>query len=237
MDVFFLGTGEAFSEKPNTSLLIDDAVLLECGPTSLMQLRKSGKDLQEIQVVYVSHLHADHFFGLPCFLAACREDGRKKPIDLIFPGDDALLDMLLDVAYGLCLQDLGFMVHTLNPEGRLCIGGYCFSFAPMHHSRTVYGVRVEKGDKNIFYGGDGIFSPAALNIARGVDLMVCEAYLEGVKGHCSILGACRSAKAVGCKRLALVHVSRKEDTCQKILEGRALFERAFLPGDLELVKL
>ena len=40
-------------------------LLLDCGTTSLTALRRCGLDPGEIGTVFVSHLHGDHFGGLP----------------------------------------------------------------------------------------------------------------------------------------------------------------------------
>jgi ribonuclease BN (tRNA processing enzyme) len=63
--ITFLGVGEAFGQFANTSILVDGKILLECGPHTLLQLRKQQQDLKEIELVFLSHFHGDHTLGLP----------------------------------------------------------------------------------------------------------------------------------------------------------------------------
>ena len=72
MKVIFLGVGEAFDEDvPNNSHLIETGktkILLDCGMTATPQVWKYNKDQNFIDSVYISHWHADHYFGLPGLL-------------------------------------------------------------------------------------------------------------------------------------------------------------------------
>jgi len=84
MKVIFLGTGEAFDENylNNSSLVITGKtkLLLDCGMTTPYQLWKYNNDQNLLDAVYISHSHADHYFGLPALLVRMWEEKRKKPI-------------------------------------------------------------------------------------------------------------------------------------------------------------
>ncbi len=58
---------------------LDAPVLLDCGATSLAALRRRGLDPGEIGAVFVSHLHGNHFGGLP-FLILDGQFSRRRPI-------------------------------------------------------------------------------------------------------------------------------------------------------------
>jgi len=64
MKVKFLGVGSAFyPDLGNTSILINDRVLIDCGstvPAELMRLKK----IEEITDIIITHLHSDHVGGL-----------------------------------------------------------------------------------------------------------------------------------------------------------------------------
>ena len=83
MKITFLGTGEAFGERANTSILIDDKILLDCGMQTVQQLMKLKFDLSKIEIIWISHHHADHCFGIPAFFCASKEDGRKENIEIL----------------------------------------------------------------------------------------------------------------------------------------------------------
>lgn len=71
LTVTFAGSGDAFGSGGRYQACIhlrapDRApVLLDCGATSLSALRSRGLDPGEIGVVFVSHLHGDHYYDKP----------------------------------------------------------------------------------------------------------------------------------------------------------------------------
>ena len=70
MKVQVIGTWSAKldQKKRNTSFLLDDSILLDCGPHTVEYLINSGIDLSNIKTVLVTHLHLDHFGGIPEFI-------------------------------------------------------------------------------------------------------------------------------------------------------------------------
>lgn len=71
----FLGTGN-FLAPPGrywNSFVMDESVLVEPSPTALPHLRRCGIPVEAVQVVVVSHFHADHCFGWPFLLEAVVE--------------------------------------------------------------------------------------------------------------------------------------------------------------------
>ena len=87
MKIKFLGTGEAFdTNNPNNShLLITDKtkLLLDCGYSVAVPWFKLNYDADFLDAIYISHKHADHYFGLPMILMMMWEKGRVKPITII----------------------------------------------------------------------------------------------------------------------------------------------------------
>ncbi len=73
----FIGVGEAFDEDlPNTSILVrardernESSILLDCGFTAPPSFWKIAKDPDDLDAIWISHFHGDHFFVLPALLA------------------------------------------------------------------------------------------------------------------------------------------------------------------------
>ena len=70
MKLTILGCSSAFPEKDSStsSQLLEingKSFLIDCGEGTQIQLRKYGVKLNSIENIFISHLHGDHFFGLP----------------------------------------------------------------------------------------------------------------------------------------------------------------------------
>src|SRR5438874_12727971 len=72
MKVHILGCGDAFgSGGRNQSGYLVEAdqrfFLLDCGPTTLLSMKRAGLDPKGLDAILLSHLHGDHFGGIPFF--------------------------------------------------------------------------------------------------------------------------------------------------------------------------
>ena len=86
-ELIFLGTGN-FLAPPGrywNSFVMDASVLVEPSPTALPHLRRCGFTVDAIEVVVVSHFHADHCFGWPFFLQAAAEPGGGRTLYVVGP--------------------------------------------------------------------------------------------------------------------------------------------------------
>ena len=61
--------------------------LIDCGEGTQIQLRRFGIPFSRIHHIFISHLHGDHFFGLPGLLSSFNLMGRKKPLTLFGPAE------------------------------------------------------------------------------------------------------------------------------------------------------
>ncbi|NOZ82552.1 MAG: ribonuclease Z [Euryarchaeota archaeon] len=236
MRVVFLGTGEAFGSKPNTCLLVNRELLLDCGPHALLQLRKLGAELERIKAVVLSHLHGDHFLGMPALLLACREDGREEKLTIVGPeGTEQAVRELLMLSYRREVEALGYEVEFLVPEGRERLASYNLSFCSTLHGVETLCVSVERRRK-LVYLCDGVPTQDCVALARGAHLLVAEAYSAGARLHSSPEQAARIAAEAGAEALALVHIYRGASE-EELRRAGELFPRCFIPGELEEVEV
>jgi ribonuclease Z len=95
----FLGTGN-FLAPPGrywNSFVLGRNVLVEPAPTALPHLRRCGFAVEDVEVVVVSHFHADHCFGWPFLLEALAEVGGGKTVHVVGPpGIEAHLYELME---------------------------------------------------------------------------------------------------------------------------------------------
>jgi ribonuclease Z len=88
--VTILGSNSALpanGRHPTAQLLNvnNNYYLIDCGEGTQMQLRRYGLKMQRIEVVFISHMHGDHYFGLVGLLNSMQLLGRTKALLIICP--------------------------------------------------------------------------------------------------------------------------------------------------------
>jgi len=87
--------------------------LIDCGEGTQVQLRNHKIRMQNINHIFISHLHGDHYFGLPGLLSTFHLLGREKEIHLYGPAElKNLIYSLLKASNTYLKYDLHF--HALN---------------------------------------------------------------------------------------------------------------------------
>jgi ribonuclease Z len=217
MQALILGCGEAFDQdRFNTSILVRTGaatLLLDCGFSIPARVWHAVADPNEIDVVYISHAHADHFFGMPALLGRMWEDGRTKPLAIV--SRPAVLDdirIALELGYrGLSSRFKYEMKFLAAVEGEpVETHGLRMSFGETRHAVNNLAVRLEASGKALCYSGDGMFLEASRALYGGADLVIHEAYLfEQTPVHADIGAVIQMAEQDGVRQVALVHVQRE----------------------------
>ncbi len=230
MEVLFLGVGEACdTHYPNTSLLLKTnagrQVLLDCGFTTPHIFFKYSTVADELDALWISHFHGDHFFGVPLLLLRLWEMKRKKPLAILGPRRiEEIIHQTMELAYPQFLEKLHYSLDffEIEPGEPLAAIDLTWQTAENDHSQRSLAVRLESLGKAIFYSGDGRPTPATLELARGCDLIVHEAFLLSgdTPGHGNIAGCLDFARQAAAPNLALVHMQRQErpDSFREIFE-------------------
>lgn len=217
MQVTFAGVGEFFDEHlPNTSLLVDAAgtsLLLDCGFTAAAAFWRVADRPLELDGLYITHFHGDHFFGVPALLIRYVDEGRTNPLTILGQqGVEARVRGAMELAYSGALAKSGLPLRFVECEpGRpQTLGGLELDFAWNDHPQPCLAVRVTGGGQSMFYSGDGRPTKGTQELARGCDLVVHESFsLDPEKaGHGTIDSSIGFARQAGAARLALVHVQR-----------------------------
>ena len=216
MKIKVLGCGEAFDDRyVNTSLLLESGgckVLLDCGYSVPPQLWRSVEDASAIDLIYISHAHADHYFGVPAVLGRMWEEGRTKP--LILMSQPSVLDhirQLMDFGYtGLSARFKYQIEYMPIQPGRTWEWKHLsFDFAPTRHAVSNLAIRVQTGGKTFCYSGDGTVTNETRALFTGADLVIHEAYrFEPLPIHADIPGLIQMAEEQRVRGLAFVHVQR-----------------------------
>jgi len=229
-ELVFVGTGEALDpELPNTSLLVrgPQTLLLDCGYAVPHAFWQRSRDVNLLDGVWISHVHADHVFGLPALLLWMRLSGRERPLTLLGgPGSAARLAQVLELGYpgsyapGKCYP-IEFVELDPGSVGRF--GELELRVAASAHSIPNHALRIDgPGMRSLVYSGDGAPTPATRELCRGAGVLVHECFFASApaspKAHGNLDSCIELARAAGVETLALLHFASEAK--------RAIRERA-----------
>jgi ribonuclease BN (tRNA processing enzyme) len=220
VQVTFLGTGDAFGSGGRYQTCIrlrsgDATVLVDCGATSLTAMKAQAIDPGEVDAVVVTHLHGDHFGGLPFLVLDAQFSRRSRPLRVV--GPEGIHDRLLsamEVLYpGSSTAQRRFTVEVDELDGsgtsvELC-GTAVRGWVVDHPSGAPpLAVRVDAADGSFGYSGDTAWTEALVAAARGTDVFACEAYTydRPVRYHLDYQTVQAHASELETGRLVLTHM-------------------------------
>jgi ribonuclease Z len=116
LSVAFLGTGGAVpsARRSTASLLVSrggERLMFDCGEGTQRQLQKS-LGLVQVDEVYLTHFHADHFLGLPGMLKTYDLTDRETPLTVY--GPRGLQDLFKTL--GRLIGRIGFRLDLVEVE-------------------------------------------------------------------------------------------------------------------------
>ena len=168
LSLAFLGTGGSVptARRATAALLVragGDRVLFDCGEGTQRQMQRST-GLIQLDEIYITHYHADHYLGLPGLLKTYDLQDRERGLRVIGPpglGDlfKALRRILGKVRYEIELVEL-------EEGGAIRHEGYEIRSFPVEHRMRAYGYALVEDER------PGRFDPdtaARLGVLPGPD--------------------------------------------------------------------
>ncbi|MGH6967896.1 MAG: MBL fold metallo-hydrolase [Stellaceae bacterium] len=221
MELTFIGSGDAFGSggRFNTCFLVRGAgcrFLIDCGATTLVALKRAAIDLNALDGVVLTHLHGDHFGGLPFLLLDAQlMSKRTRPIFIWGPeGTETRLATLRETLFpGSSVVALKFEIEFAahRPGVRRQGAGFAVTPYPAAHSAGApcFAVRVECDGTVIAYSGDTAWTESLIEAARGADLYVCEcsSFERDLPGHLSWRTLAARLPSLGARRVVLTHMN------------------------------
>ncbi len=142
--------------------------LIDCGEGTQVQLRKQKIKFSRISHIFISHLHGDHFFGLPGLVSTFRLLGREKELHIHGPkGIKEAITLLLKLGdswtdYPLYFHELTskesevvfedekVTVSTIPLKHRVYTNGFLFTEKPGQRTLNIEAVTKYGIDKSAF---------------------------------------------------------------------------------------
>lgn len=221
VEIQFIGSGDAFGSGGRFQTCIgvrcpDDFFLVDCGASSLVAMRQQGIEPREVSKILITHLHGDHFGGLPFFLLDAQLVSKRSEALTIAgpPGLEGRLMQAMEVLFaGSSKVEPRFdlSIVELRPREPISIDGVSVTAFPAAHfsGAPSYSLRVEVAGKVFAYSGDSQWTDTLIEASAGADLFACECYVfdKDVPLHNSYARIVENRPLLTCKRLVLTHMS------------------------------
>lgn len=219
-----IGCGDAFAtnNKFQSCHLLDTdthLIMIDCGVTVMNSLKKYKVSFDDVDMILISHFHADHFGGIPfLLLQAHYVDRREKPLTIIgpeglekkcrdlmaimYPGSPEKIFDLLDIEF---VELAGVKIYS-DQDLRI-------QFYPVQHSELTnpHGIRIHFQDVIVGYTGDTEWCKNVEVIAKGTNLFVadCSFYDLKVDGHMNQKDLEKNVSKLKSEQILLTHFGEK----------------------------
>jgi len=221
MRLTVVGSGDAFGSggRFNTCFLLETAkgtLLIDCGATALVALKAHGIDPDRIDGIVLSHLHGDHFGGLPFLLLDAQFlAGRQRPLLIAGPpGTRQRLDQLLDVFFPRSTANkwrFSWKVMEIEIGQPTDVLGHTVLTTTVQHfsGAPSTAIRLSDGQKTFAYSGDSEWVEALVDVASGADLFIieCYGYSGQLTGHVTWDVLKSRLRDLRARRIMLTHMN------------------------------
>jgi ribonuclease BN (tRNA processing enzyme) len=220
VQVQFIGSGDAFGSggRFQTCILLRGVgapLLVDCGASSLIAMKRLGVDPSGIPAIVLTHLHGDHYAGIPFLILDGQFSRRTAPLTIAGPPGlreriNAAMEVMFPgstkIARRFPLEFVELVEGCATPVGPAKVTGFEVEHAS---GAPAFAVRVEYEGKIVAYSGDTQWTDALLKAANGADLFVAEAYFfdQQIKFHLDFRTLEIHRAQLGCRRLVLTHMS------------------------------
>jgi ribonuclease BN (tRNA processing enzyme) len=220
LNLTFIGSGDAFGSggRFNTCFRIGRAsgdFLIDCGASSMIAMRQLGIDPNTVGTIFISHLHGDHFGGLPFFILDAQFYSRRQaPLTLVGPpGFQARLLEAMEVFFpGSSTANRKFetTIHELAPGETRIVDDVSVHAVEVQHAcgAPALGLRIACDGKIIAYSGDTEWTDALIELGSNADIFIVEAltYERRITQHLDYASLRSNQYRIGAKRIVLTHL-------------------------------
>jgi len=220
MKITFVGCGDAFGTggRFNTCFMVEGVsgtFLIDCGASSLIAMRKLGIEPNTISAIFISHLHGDHFGGLPFFILDAQFYSRRlSPLTLVGPtGFAQRLHDAMEIFFpgsANARRKFEAVVREISPDEPMMIGDVLVTAIEVLHAcgAPALGLRFNLEGKTIAYSGDSEWTDALIDVGRDADLFISEAlsFDKRISQHLDYASLRSNEARIGARRVILTHL-------------------------------
>ena len=215
-----LGSGDAFNSGGalHSCYVLEHAagnLLLECGPSVLAGMKKQGHASDAPDALLISHLHGDHFGGVPFLLLEYLfSNPRTRPLVIAGPPtvEQRVRSLYAELYRETHCRQVNFALEwvELVPGAKRRLAGFDVTVFQVPHSAEPIslGYRIESPDGVVVFSGDSAWTEEFVSQTRDSDLFLCEccSMTPVTPVHTSYAEILANRARLGCRRLVLTHL-------------------------------
>lgn len=134
----------------------DKLYMLDCGETAQWSMQKYDQKFSRLQAIFISHLHGDHYLGLPGLLSTMALNGRKEPISVYATPDAiAFFKVMMATVCAYPGYEIKYVeVSPDEPQKLFEDKNIVISSFPLYHRVPCVGYRFDEKPKPLHMRGD-----------------------------------------------------------------------------------
>ena len=217
-------------DKHQSSQLLyhnNQSYLIDCGESTQALIIKYKIKLSSINNIFISHLHGDHYFGLPGLITTMNRKGRTKPLAVY--GPRGLKEILTTMfKYGKSWTKFDLTINEISDEEKIILSENLIEVETfkLNHRISCNAFKFTiKSNSNIFiyaYCSDTAYNPKIIDKIKNIDLLYHEAtflkehsVLAIKTKHSTSVDAANIAKEANVKMLLMGHFSTRYKNLEK----------------------
>jgi ribonuclease BN (tRNA processing enzyme) len=230
-----LGSGDAFNSGGalHSCYLLEHGggkLMLECGPSALAGMKRSGIPTDAPDALLISHLHGDHFGGIPFLLLEYLfSNPRSRPLIIAGPPtiEQRVRSLYAELYREVHCRQVNFALEwvALEPGSRRRMAGFDVTAFEVPHSAEPLslGYRIESNDGVVVFSGDSAWTDAFVTQTKNSDLFLCEccSMQPETPVHTSYEEILAHRAELGCRRLVLTHLGADVRSATDVTVERA----------------
>lgn len=152
LQLTFLGTsaGKPTKERNVSALALkfdqdNEWYLFDCGEATQHQIIRSRLSIGKLGAIFITHLHGDHYYGLPGLLSTKKLDTAFRPLNIYGPkGIKKFLECVMDVSK----EHLGYTLKIMEFEAEetFVFEKFSLKVLPLVHSVESFAFYIKEND-------------------------------------------------------------------------------------------
>ncbi len=222
VEINFLGTGDVFGDGGRLQACFyiksdGHGLMLDCGASAMISLHRYNVAPNDVDTILISHLHGDHFGGLPFFMLDAQLNS-KREAPLTIAGPQGLSDRFIQAMevmfpkLSTIQQKFEINIVELEPGQTWVWRNMTVDSAEGRHPSgdPALALRIGLDGKTIAYTGDTEWVDSLVPVLGGVDLLIAEAYFyeKKIKYHLNYKTLVEHLPELAPKQVIITHMSQ-----------------------------